>query len=855
MQTSPIEQEEKDADSAQSVASPVRWWRSWWRSLSPTRQDRYAALAPLASVLMFTAAIIASFWYLRTEEVDREQEALRRDVEYAQQRVRLRLLERQEQLMRMARDIGTRDLRKANFDARAEALIAQYPELQTISWVDEKRQVTHSQSAPTVGTEQLHAVGETLHRPETTRAYQQAREMLQPIYVQDKAVPNELPPMLQLHVPISSSNRYAGELLAEFSVDSLLRYGTPTEVMARYAITLMDSEGQVLAGSPLTPRKTPSELLHWRAIANEYEVPVSPVGGTLILRAQAYRTSLGVIGSGLFWLVGTLSAMTAWLLLATWRHTRRRQRAQEALVAETNFRRAMENSVLTGMRALDLQGRITYVNAAFCQMTGWSVQELVGQVPPYSYWPDNDYDNLQSQLREELSGKTIVGGFQVRVKRKNGSLFDARLYVSPLIDAHGQHTGWMSSMTDITEPNRIREQLSASYERFTIVLEALDASVSVAPLGSAELLFANKLYRQWFGSHTEGHLQLVAQAGKLPMRRPPEPEDEDGMMGLPTDAITQSRSENAEIFVPRLGKWLEVRSRYLSWVDGRLAQMVIATDITQRRLAEDQAAAQAEKAQTASRLITMGEMASSVAHELNQPLTAISNYSSGMLTRLANGTLTEDQMKFALEKTAHQAQRAGQIIQRIRSFVKKSEPNRTLALVSEMVDEALELAGIELRKRNVQLTAHVAERIPKVMADTILIEQVLINLMKNSAESIDHSGRPTGQRNVELRVIPQVFEGQEGVEFTVEDTGNGLPPEVLEHLFEAFFSTKSEGMGIGLNLCRSIVESHQGRMRAENLYNGSDVTGCRFSFWLPLATGVETTTLTTTGEPIKRTIA
>jgi PAS domain S-box-containing protein len=855
MQTSPIEQEEKDADSAQSIAPPVRWWRSWWRSLSPTRQDRYAALAPLASVLMFTAAIIASFWYLRTEEVDREQEALRRDVEYAQQRVRLRLLERQEQLMRMARDIGTRDLRKANFDARAEALIAQYPELQTISWVDEKRQVMHSQAAPTVGTEQLRAVGETLHRPETTRAYQQAREMLQPIYVQDKAVPNELPPMLQLHVPISSSNRYAGELLAEFSVDSLLRYGTPTEVMARYAITLMDSEGQVLAGSPLTPRKTPSELLHWRAIANEYEVPVSPVGGTLVMKAQAYRTSLGVIGSGLFWLVGTLSAMTAWLLLATWRHTRRRQRAQEALVAETNFRRAMENSVLTGMRALDLQGRITYVNAAFCQMTGWSVQELVGQVPPYSYWPDNDYDNLQSQLREELSGKTIVGGFQVRVKRKNGSLFDARLYVSPLIDAHGQHTGWMSSMTDITEPNRIREQLSASYERFTIVLEALDASVSVAPLGSAELLFANKLYRQWFGSHTEGHLQLVAQAGKLPMRRQPEHDDEDGLMGLPTESITQSRSENAEIFVPRLGKWLEVRSRYLSWVDGRLAQMVIATDITQRRQAEDQAAAQAEKAQTASRLITMGEMASSVAHELNQPLTAISNYSSGMLTRLANGTLTEDQMKFALEKTAHQAQRAGQIIQRIRSFVKKSEPNRTLALVSEMVDEALELAGIELRKRNVQLTAHVAERIPKVMADTILIEQVLINLMKNSAESIDHSGRPTGQRNVELRVIPQVFEGQEGVEFTVEDTGNGLPPEVLEHLFEAFFSTKSEGMGIGLNLCRSIVESHQGRMRAENLYNGSDVTGCRFSFWLPLATGVETTTLTTTGEPIKRTIA
>jgi C4-dicarboxylate-specific signal transduction histidine kinase len=95
------------------------------------------------------------------------------------------------------------------------------------------------------------------------------------------------------------------------------------------------------------------------------------------------------------------------------------------------------------------------------------------------------------------------------------------------------------------------------------------------------------------------------------------------------------------------------------------------------------------QAQTASRLITMGEMASSVAHELNQPLTAISNYSSGMLSRLESGKLTEEQMKFALEKTVHQAQRAGQIIQRIRSFVKRSEPNRMLAHVDAMVDECV----------------------------------------------------------------------------------------------------------------------------------------------------------------------
>ncbi|MPN57354.1 Sensor protein FixL [bioreactor metagenome] len=151
-----------------------------------------------------------------------------------------------------------------------------------------------------------------------------------------------------------------------------------------------------------------------------------------------------------------------------------------------------------------------------------------------------------------------------------------------------------------------------------------------------------------------------------------------------------------------------------------------------------------------------------------------------------------------------------------------------------MVNEAVELADIELRRHNVRLRHYVAARLPPVMADTILIEQVLVNLMKNGAESIAQAQRPAPDRSVELRVVPKQIEDRPVIEFTVQDTGRGLAPEVLERLFEAFFSTKSEGMGMGLNLCRSIVESHQGRMRAENLYNGSEVVGCRFSFWLPL---------------------
>ncbi len=792
-------------------------------------------LAPLAAVVLFLAAIVSAFGYLRLEELEREQEAVRRDVEYTQQRLRLRLLERQEQIMRIARDISNREVDAEDFQTRAEALINQYPELETISWIDDKKRFKSSYGTASLAAGQRRLTGDILKPGETESTFTLAKDLQQPVYAQ-RLAEKDKDSHLQLHVPLVDRAKFAGVVMAEYSIDGLYRYGVPAEISARYAVSFLDAKGERLAGTSIGARRPLSDLQPWSSPINEYEVPVSPVGNGLVIRAQAYRTSLGVVGSGLFWLVIALSAMTAWMLIGNWRHTRRRVEAQQALISETNFRRAMENSMLTGMRAMDLQGRITYVNAAFCQMTGWSESDLVGRTAPFPYWPEADRETLASILNEELAGHSTPGGIQVRVKRKDSSLFDARLYVSPLIDSRGAQTGWMTSMTDITEPNRIREQLSASYERFTTVLEALDASISVAPLGSDELLFANKLYRLWFGVQTQGHLQLVAQAGVPARPTIDESRDSvDSFAGLPTASLHETETESAEIYLPDHEKWLEVRTRYLSWVDGRLAQMVIATDITSRRLAEAQSAAQAERAQNASRLITMGEMASSVAHELNQPLTAINNYCNGMVSRIKSRQITDADLLGALEKTARQAQRAGQIIQRIRSFVKRSEPNRALSEVAAMVDEAVELAEIELRRRNVRLMHQVAMRLPALLVDPILIEQVLVNLLKNAAESIDSAQRPTARRSVELRVAPKIVEGKPVIEFSVVDSGKGIAPEVMERLYEAFYSTKADGMGIGLSLCRSIVESHQGRMKAENIYNGADVTGCHFSFWIPVA--------------------
>lgn len=821
-----------------SDSPSATWWDEWWRQLPPSRQDRFALLGPMLAVLLFLTAIVVSMAYLHTEEIEREQEAVTRDVEYGRQQLRLRLLERQEQLMRLARDISNKTLQGKEFQFQAEELVFQFPESLGISWVDHRRRVVAAYASSSAPDRQHRQVGQTLSQEDVDNAYELARDLKQPIFAL-RASPAEAPPVLILLIPLMEQGRFAGVVMGEYSVDGLLRFGVPTEITAQYAVALVDDQGRVLAGSLQPPEPRPARWWPWTQQALEHEVPVAPVGNSFFLKAQAYRTSQAIVGSGFIWLIGALSVLTSWMLVGTWRHTRKRLRAQQALLAETQFRRAMENSMLTGMRALDLKGHITYVNPAFCSMTGWSEAELLGRVAPFPYWPPEDVSTLMERLEDELNGRTTPGGFEVRVMRKDGSIFDARMYVSPLIAPNGQQTGWMTSMTDITEPKRIREELSASYERFTTVLESLDAAVSVAPLGGTEILFTNKMYRLWFGGTPQGHHQLTTLASQTEPGRDSGGLDtqdaDDALVGLPTDSLLEARSENTEVFIEPLGKWLEVRSRYLTWVDGRLAQMLIASDITPRRLAEEQAAAQAERAQTASRLITMGEMASSVAHELNQPLTAISNYCNGLISRLEKQQITQEEMLTALEKTARQAQRAGQIIQRIRAFVKRSEPNPTLSDVPTMVSNAIELADIELRRQQIRLNSYVAARLPALMVDPILIEQVLINLLKNAGESIQQAHRALGQRQVELKVTPKRIEGGlDAVEFSVQDTGNGIPAESIERIYEAFYSTKAEGMGIGLKLCRSIVESHHGRMEVRNLYNGAEIGGCCFSFWIPV---------------------
>lgn len=486
----------------------------------------------------------------------------------------------------------------------------------------------------------------------------------------------------------------------------------------------------------------------------------------------------------------------------------RRKEFEHALGEESAFRKGMEDALSTGMRAIDMNTRITYVNPAFCAMTGFSENELIGTIPPYPYWPDQGYEAHQHNLELTLQGKIDRQGFELMLRRKDGQLISVLFHVSPLVDNAGKQTGWMAAMTDITERQRNRDQLEASHERFVAVLDGLDAAVSVSDLDQNEVLFANNHYRQRYG--LDPSQSRFCDSAQYARRR-----------SLPSDA-----SVELDLQERHDQHWLHLRDRPIKWVDGRTVRMEIATDITERIQGEEMYRQQLEKLQTTSRLITMGEMASSLAHELNQPLAAISNYCNGCVARIEAGSSTPQELLGVMQKASTQAERAGTIIRRIREFVKKSEPDRSTCPVSDIIDATIGFADIDARKHGVKLELRIQPNLPPVVADRIMIEQVLLNLLRNAVEAMHDTPMP--QRQLVLDVSTN---DKAQLCIAVIDRGHGITPQAQQKLFAPFFTTKPQGMGMGLNICRSIIEFHHGQLWVEPNPEGGSI----FRFTLPVA--------------------
>ena len=249
-------------------------------------------------------------------------------------------------------------------------------------------------------------------------------------------------------------------------------------------------------------------------------------------------------------------------------------------------------------------------------------------------------------------------------------------------------------------------------------------------------------------------------------------------------------------------------------------------DVTDRKRAEKEAKRRLDELAHVGRVASMGEMASGLAHEINQPLTAIASYAEACLLMLKSKAANTDLLRDSLEEISGQAQRTGAIVRRLRQFVKQAEAERSRVDINSVVRSVLELLEHDISAHRIRLRLELDEQLPEVEIDKIQIDQVLVNLVRNAVDAMDS----TEQADRELTIQTAKTSSEEALEVAVSDTGSGLTPEATDHLFDAFFTTKPGGMGLGLVISRSIIQAHRGRLWATP--NGD--TGATFRFTLPI---------------------
>jgi len=266
--------------------------------------------------------------------------------------------------------------------------------------------------------------------------------------------------------------------------------------------------------------------------------------------------------------------------------------------------------------------------------------------------------------------------------------------------------------------------------------------------------------------------------------------------------------------------------------DGRVQRDVgTIHDITDRRRAEDDARVLQERLTHFSRLSTMGEMAAGLAHEINQPLSAIATYARACQRLIAQPDSDASDVVAALEQINAQALRAGEVIRRLRNFVKNREVKREPVDCARLLEDLSTLAETDARLHNIRLRLDCVESLPTVYADPIQLQQVVLNLVRNAIDAM--ADAPEDRREV---VLSTRLDADGEVEVTVADRGTGLAPEATEHLFNPFFTTKASGTGLGLAISRSIVRAHGGRL----WHTPNDGCGVKFHFTLPVSPAVTT---------------
>lgn len=808
---------------------------------------------PIIAIILFMLSMIAILWSLSNQESNQAEITFYREVAYAEQRILANFDQNEEEIAALARNApSSKYAGFANdFYRRASQVINKHPEILLVKTIptDNKKPLSFPEThfadwnASPDSINLLNTSLMTTFREAQINGRGNYGSVISFVANDINITNNQNKALVFWYVHPAENYSEQSNIAILYSVPLIINRIIPKDIIARHRFSILESDGKMLYR--LNDRNLDKKH-------STHQIKLAKFADNLILQGESYPLPSNLSFQMLFWLVIGLCSYVIWSFWSIWRQMRFRQNIQKNLIKETNFRRAIEDSMPIGFRVHELDGSISYVNPAFAKLVGWRAEELHGLHPPFPFWAAQD--EKANSMKLESAFKNNIGppsGIEAILTHRQGKKIHVRNFVTPMFDSKNIQTGWIASLIDISEPKRIRDELAVSQQRFITVLEGLSAGISVVDPKSGALLYSNNLYQTMFGTTPKAHQLLMGEEALSEANTDLDGDDIDGYAGLPSAVLTPIMGDSREVQIPDKPEWYEVRRRYIPWTDGHLAQMLITTDVTERRFSQDNLRLQEERLQFSSRLTTMGEMASSIAHELNQPLAAINNYCMGMVNRLRlkkDEQLTTEIIP-AIEKVSAQALRAGNIIQRIRNFVKRSAPQRESCYIQQIIHQSVELTDIEAHRQGLRIEKNISPLLPECFIDPLLIEQVLVNLIKNAIDSL-REAYPRSRRGKVPAI--QIFADLENshpqtmLRIRIIDCGKGIADDILSQIFDPFFSTKEEGMGMGLNICRSIIESHAGRLLAENNtaisaqdFGPTDTTnpifaGCTFTILLPI---------------------
>lgn len=473
--------------------------------------------------------------------------------------------------------------------------------------------------------------------------------------------------------------------------------------------------------------------------------------------------------------------------------------------------------------ALSADLRLQLVNRKGCETLGWREIDLLGRDWLEAAVPPGQHEQVRAQFaRLERRNAESEVYFEHDVVAAGGGRRLVAWRCIALRDLDGELVGYFSSGEDITG-RRASEQ---SVER---TRSLLNEAQEIANIGNFEThvpdigvqFWSPQLHRIFGLDPVDDRLDL----GKAMAAVHPEDRERHTAQWQAALARPGSYSSDHRILTPG-GALRQVRTVYnvSAGHEGSVRIAGTMLDITAARQAEEDARAAQQRMTHVSRLATMGEMAAGIAHELNQPLAAIANYASAGARLFEAGTEPDD-VRLALEQIAAQALRAGEIIRRLRSLVQNRETRREPAVLNDLVAEMVSFSLSDARLHDVRIRAVLGAGLPEVSLDRIQVQQIILNLLRNGIEALEQC--PAPDREI---VVSTTLENADTVSISVQDSGNGVPDEVVARIFDPFCTTKETGTGLGLAISRTIAEAHRGKLVYEPL---PGVPGARFVLRLP----------------------